>query len=146
MRTPTAVWTNSIWGLGTGKNDTGHWILITTDINLKTSDLAFTFWGTPDGRIGSYTPPKVIRWINPPEKKVIETSSLEPGKEECQHSYRGADTTFTYIITLPDGTRKEQVFPSHYRALPEICLVGKAIPTVTADSIPILPPEAAVVN
>jgi vancomycin resistance protein YoaR len=115
------------------RNNTGHWLLITTSINVKRNALAFTIWGTPDGRQGSYTPPKVIRWIEPPTEPVkTESTDIEVGKEKCQSPFRGADTTFAYTIKNADGTVTTRDFFSHYKALPKICLVGVAKP-VTAD-------------
>ena len=53
------------------------------------------------------------------------TINNHKGKKECQHAYRGADTSFTYTREFADGRKKEDtVYESHYRALPQICLVG----------------------
>jgi vancomycin resistance protein YoaR len=138
------------------KNDTGHWILFTADMNLKTGDLAFSFWGTPDGRQGSYSAPKVARWINYlPDIKNIETDTLAPGVTKCQNPFRGADASFVYTVTFADGTKKDRTFVSHYKPLQKICLVGKAAaPTLgtpaNLTNTPIVPPglpaEAAVGN
>jgi hypothetical protein len=86
--------------------------------------LQFALWGTSDGRKGSYTPPAVTRWIPAGETKYIETTNLEPGKQKCQGAHVGADTSFVYTIVRPDGEQEETTFESHYRPLPEICLVG----------------------
>ena len=105
-------------------NDTGHHILVQTRMNEGTQDLIFELWGTSDGRAGAYTAPVVKRWIPHEETKEIKTTKLEPGARECQHAYTGADASFTYSRILPDGTTQERLFESHYRPLPEICLVG----------------------
>ncbi len=107
-------------------NDTGHYLLIQTDVREKTGELIFTLWGTSDGRKGSYTPPVVKRWIPYGETRRVETTSLPPGTENCQKAFRGAETSFTYTRTLPDGTSVNRVFESYYRPLPSICLVGVA--------------------
>ncbi|MFA4845730.1 MAG: VanW family protein [Patescibacteria group bacterium] len=105
-------------------NDTGNYILFQAENLTETSDLRFTLWGTSDGRTGSFTPPVVSRWIPVGETQRIETTDMEPGKEQCQSAHIGADSSFTYTIVRPDGTIEETVFTSHYRPLPEICLVG----------------------
>jgi vancomycin resistance protein YoaR len=138
------------------KNDTGHWILFTADMNMKTGDLAFSFWGTPDGRHGSYSAPTVSKWIDfDPTVKNIETDTLPPGKTTCQNPFRGADASFVYTVEMPDGTKKEKTFASHYKPLQKICMIGKAAPETAAPSdgttppptvAPGLPPEAAVGN
>ncbi len=111
------------------KNDTGNYILVQSFMDEKTGDLKFSLWGTSDGRKGSYTPPQVTKWYPAGEKRIIETTKLEPGKEECQKAFRGASASFTYTRELPDGTKDERVFESYYRPLPQICLVGVAAAT-----------------
>ncbi len=110
-------------------NDTGHHILITSELNNTTGDLYFTLWGTSDGRKGYYIPPTLVRKIPVGPAKTIETSELPPGKKECQHAYPGAEAYFTYVREMPDGEKKEIVYSSYYRPLPETCLVGKALPS-----------------
>ncbi|MBI2473248.1 VanW family protein [Candidatus Uhrbacteria bacterium] len=105
-------------------NDTGHYILFQAKNLTDTQELEFTLWGTSDGRVGSYTPPVVSRWIPVGETKRIETTDLEPGKQKCQSAHIGADTSFVYTVIGPDGEKEETLFESHYRPLPEICLVG----------------------
>ncbi|OGL98272.1 hypothetical protein A2304_00275 [Candidatus Uhrbacteria bacterium RIFOXYB2_FULL_57_15] len=105
-------------------NDTGHYILFQAEMDEATQGLRFTFWGTTDGRKGSYSPPVVLRWIGVGETVNTETLDLAPGKKKCQSAHVGADTTFTYSVVKPDGTVEETVYASHYRPLPEICLVG----------------------
>ncbi len=105
-------------------NDTGNYILFTTDVDLDNHILTFTFWGTSDGRKGYYSAPVVTGWIDPGETQYVETEDLEPGEERCQAKHWGANANFTYYIERPDGTLDETLYSSHYRALPEICLVG----------------------
>lgn len=105
-------------------NDTEHYILFQAENIKAKSELKFTLWGTSDGRKGSYTPPIVSKWI-PYGAKVVQTSTtLKPGEEKCQEAHKGANASFTYTITRPDGTKTDRIFTSHYRPLPKICLVG----------------------
>lgn len=105
-------------------NDTEHYVLFQAEMDEAEMGLRFTFWGTSDGRKGSYSPPVVLRWIGVGETVNTETLDLAPGEKKCQGAHVGADTTFTYSVVKPDGTTEETVFASHYRPLPEICLVG----------------------
>jgi len=105
-------------------NDTRHHILIQTAMDEVNQDLIFTIWGTNDGRKASYTPPTVSRWIPHSGTRIVETTKLAPGVRECQHAYQGADTSFTYTRRLANGEVENTVFESHYRPLPQICLVG----------------------
>jgi vancomycin resistance protein YoaR len=106
------------------KNDTGHYILLTTEMNTETGDLYFTLWGTNDGRKGSYSEPVVSQWIPHGPVKEIETTELAPGQRKCQGAHSGAVASFTYTRELPSGETIDRVFESYYRPLPTICLVG----------------------
>jgi vancomycin resistance protein YoaR len=119
-------------------NNTEHYILFQAENDTTKSELKFTFWGTSDGRKGSYTPPVVKRWIPYGDKVVQTTTTLKPGEEKCQEAHKGADTSFTYTILNPDGTKTDKVFTSHYRPLPKICLVGV---DTALETEPILQPE-----
>lgn len=106
------------------KNDTEDYVLIQTQVDWDEQILYFSLWGTNDGRKGYYSNPVVLEWLPYEDTREIETIKIEPGTRECQHAYTGANTTFTYTREDIDGEKEERVFESHYRPLPEICLVG----------------------
>ncbi len=106
------------------KNDTAHHVMLVTEMDAARSELHFTFWGTSDGRQGSYTPPEVLSWTGYGATINKETTSLAPGVKQCQSPHPGATTSFDYNILLPDGTTRTRTFVSTYRSLPTICLVG----------------------
>jgi vancomycin resistance protein YoaR len=107
-------------------NDTGNYLLLLTSIDYKKQELAFSLWGKPDGRSGSYTHPIVKKWIPAGEEQTlyIDDGTLEPGQTKCQNAFRGANATFTYTRTTPAGETIETPFDSYYRPLPRICMVG----------------------
>jgi vancomycin resistance protein YoaR len=115
------------------QNDTGNYILITTDMNEATGDLWFTLWGTGTGKRGYYTEPIVEQWIPAGERRVTKTTELSPGQLQCQGAHNGAVTSFTYVIEHEDGTKEEREFRSHYRPLPEICLLGATQEEIDAE-------------
>jgi len=117
------------------KNDTGHYILFQTVIDEKKQSLTFTFWGTKDGRKGSYTPPLVSKWYPAGAGKTTLTTDLAPGKKDCQAAFRGADASFIYTVVKPDGTEESRVFTSHYRPLGAICMVGATAEEVAAGAL-----------
>ena len=125
-------------------NDTGHYIMLVTEVDTSKSQLTFTFWGTSDGRAGSYTPPVVLSWTGYGASVDKETTSLAPGVRKCQAPHPGATTTFDYNIILPDGTTKTREFFSSYRSLPTICLVG--IGEVTPTPPPIILDDSSNIN
>ena len=107
------------------KNDTGNWLLLTTYVDTKTMDITFELWGTDDGRKAEATEPEVFNFRKPPEAKIIETTELAPGVKKCtERAHIGSDAKFTYTVTYPDGTVKEEEFFSRYRPWQEVCLLG----------------------
>jgi len=114
-------------------NDTGHYILLNTEMDMATSKLYFTFWGTNDGRKGYYSPPVVLNWSSAGPAVTTYTTSLAPGVKRCQSAHPGANTTFNYFVERPDGTVEKTVYESHYRALPASCLVGVAADRLDPD-------------
>ncbi|HBF67108.1 MAG TPA: hypothetical protein DDW36_01625 [Candidatus Magasanikbacteria bacterium] len=115
------------------KNDYESYLLLTTEMDEITNELKFTLWGTKDGRVGSYAPPVVSKWYPAGEKREIKTTKIEPGKIECQSAHPGADASFVYSVAMSSGTVKQRTFESHYRPLPEICLVGVSEAELAAE-------------
>ena len=105
-------------------NDTGNYMLLQTSIDYDKQQLVFTLWGKSDGRKGSYTHPTVSKWIPAGAPQEVVSASLKPGERKCQAAFRGAVASFVYTIITPSGEKKEQVFDSYYRPLPQICVVG----------------------
>jgi len=122
-------------------NDTGHYLLWTTHMDSVAGKLEFTLWGTSDGRKGSYSAPVVHNWIATGPMKEIETTDLKPGVRKCQSRHPGAVASFTYTVDLPNGEKKETLYKSYYRPLPEICSIGvekktEGEPILSADGVP----------
>lgn len=115
-------------------NDTAHYIMLVTEVDEENSELHFTFWGTSDGRQGSYTPPEVLSWTGYGAAINKETTSLAPGTTKCQSPHPGATTTFDYNIVWADGSTTTETFNSSYRSLPTICLVGVAEASTDSDT------------
>ncbi|MBI5221261.1 MAG: VanW family protein [Candidatus Magasanikbacteria bacterium] len=106
------------------KNDTGHYLLLQTNIDYKKQQLTFTLWGKPDGRSGFYTHPLVKKWIPAGDPQEVKTDKLKPGEVKCQNAFRGAVASFTYTRVTGIGEKIERVFDSYYRPLPKICMIG----------------------
>ena len=116
------------------KNDTGHWILITSLI--KGDNAFFTFWGTDDQREIVQTKSRVYNIVPPPPKKIVETLDLPPGKVKCtERPHAGADASFDYTVTYPNGETKKVTFNSHYKPWGEVCLLGVAQLTASSTVI-----------
>ena len=106
------------------KNDTGHYLLLQTDIDYKKQQLTFTLWGKPDGRKGWFTHPLVKKWIPAGDPQEMKTDKLKVGVTKCQNAFRGAVASFNYTRITSDGKQIDRVFDSYYRPLPKICMVG----------------------
>lgn len=120
-------------------NDTGAWLILTTAV--EGTELSFELWGTKDGRTIETSKPEISNIRKPPEKKIIETTDLAPGKTKCtERAHIGSDARFTYKVIYADGRVAEQEFKSWYRPWQEVCLVGVEKPA-EAPAEP-LPPEA----
>ncbi len=110
-------------------NDFPTYILLAAHADSEKGEVTITFWGTKDGRSGSYTPPTVLTRTPAGATTYTETSALPAGVTQCQHGFTGYTTTFDYNITYANGISKTVPFLSSYRPLPETCLVGKAAET-----------------
>ncbi len=109
-------------------NDTQHHLLWVT--RVIGTELVFEIYGTPDGRVASTTEPIVYNHTDPGEPRYVETDELEPGvKKKVESAHWGADAIFTYTVTYPDGTVKEEDFKSHYVPWKETWLIGKEATT-----------------
>lgn len=104
-------------------NDTASYILI--QASMSGNILTFEFWGTKDGREAKQTYPKITKIVKPAPAKLIETLSLKPGEKKCtEKAHNGADSSFSYTVTYPNGEVKNKVFYSHYVPWQEVCLIG----------------------
>jgi vancomycin resistance protein YoaR len=116
-------------------NDTGHYILFTTE--MTGDDLYFRFYGTKDGRTVVQTTPRVFNFVSPGPAKLIETTDLAPGVKRCtEKAHTGADTEFTRVVTYANGEKKTDVFKSHYKPWQEVCLIGVATPSAPPVTAP----------
>ncbi len=108
------------------KNNMATYTLLVTTFDDEASTITFSFWGTDDGRKGSYEPPTVLSRIPVGATQYKTSTDLAPGVEQCQNAFPGYTTTFNYNVTYADGTTTTTEFFSSYRALPKICLIGAA--------------------
>ena len=107
-------------------NDTGHYLLLQTKI--KDNDLIFEFYGTSDGRQVFNEKPEIFNITQPGPARFIKTDKLKPGeKKKIESAHAGADTKFENIITFPNGIVRKEIWRSHYKAWPEVWMVGKEL-------------------
>ncbi|MBI5037489.1 MAG: VanW family protein [Candidatus Kerfeldbacteria bacterium] len=119
-------------------NDTGHHVLLTTEINGD--ELVFRLYGTDDGRTVSLTNPRIYNLAPPGPTKLIETTDLAPGVKKCtEKAHTGADAEFNRTVTYANGEVMEETFRSHYKPWQEVCLIGveptPAEPAATEEAL-----------
>lgn len=104
-------------------NDTGASLLF--QARVEGDDAVFELWGSSDGRIATTTTPVIYNIVRPPPTKIVESTELKPGQKRCTESpHSGADASFTYTVTYPEGRIVMAEYKSHYRPWQEVCLVG----------------------
>lgn len=114
-------------------NDTGNYILIQS--RIEGNNIYFDFWGTKDGRLVEKTKPTVTKIVKPGPTKIIETLDLKPGEKKCtEKAHNGADASFYYKVTYPNGDIKDKTFNSHYVPWREVCLLG--VEKLSTDTAP----------
>jgi hypothetical protein len=102
---------------------------------MSGNNLYFDFWGAKDGRIIEKSYPKIFNIVDPEPGKIVETLDLKPGEKKCtEKAHKGADASFSYKVTYPDGTTKSKIFTSHYVPWQEVCLIG--VKQLSATSTP----------
>lgn len=116
------------------KNDTGHWVLVTTD--MRGDNLVFTVWGTKDGRTVAPLKPIISNIVPPPPKKLIPTTDLAPGQTKCTEvAHAGATARLDYVVTYASGDVKKTTFTSYYKPWGAVCLVGSTTATTPATGV-----------
>jgi vancomycin resistance protein YoaR len=105
-------------------NDTKNSILVQTYVD-KDNELYFIFYGTSDGRVVEMKGPKISGYKYPGETVYEKTKDLPEGEtKQVEKAHTGFDVLWERIITLKDGTKKEEKIATHYKAVPNKILVG----------------------
>ncbi len=114
------------------KNDFEHYLLLQT--RIEGTELIFELYGTKDDRIATTTEPRVYNYVTPGPTQYVETEDLAPGETKCtEKAHTGADAEFTYTVEYADGQIESTEFKSHYKAWPEVCLIGQEPEEETAS-------------
>lgn len=105
------------------KNDTGHHILIQTEIDGLT--LYINFYGTPDGRIARISTPVISNQTPPPPELRQDDPTLPKGTiKQVDFPAWGANVSFTRTVTRNGETLIKETYKSNYRPWQAVYLVG----------------------
>ncbi len=107
------------------RNDTGHYILIQTIVDLNELRLTFMIYGTSDGRISNLTTPVVTNVISAPPDKFEDDPTLPKGViKQVDFAAAGASVYFTRSVTKDGKIIIADTFSSTYRPWQAIYLRG----------------------
>ncbi len=107
------------------RNDTGHYILVQSKIDLNNLSLTFDFYGTKDGRQVSMTKPVITNQTPPPPDVYQDDPTLPAGEiKQTDFAAWGADVYFTRTVTKNGQVIIYDKFVSNYRAWQAIYLKG----------------------
>ena len=107
------------------KNDTGKYILIQTNIDLKKKQLVFTLYGTKDGRQIEISKVRVWDKQPPPPDLYQDDPTLPTGTvKQIDWKAWGAKAAFDYKVTKDGETIFEKTFTSVYKPWQSVYLRG----------------------
>jgi vancomycin resistance protein YoaR len=107
------------------KNDTGHYILIQSVVDLTQPRLTFMIYGTSDGRVVNQTTPIVTNIRPAPPDKYEDDPTLPIGTvKQVDFAAGGADASFTRTVTRNGKILDQDTFTSHYTPWQAVYLRG----------------------
>jgi vancomycin resistance protein YoaR len=106
-------------------NDTGHYILVQSKIDLDNLYLEFDLYGTKDGRTVTLTSPSVTNQVPPPPDVYQDDPTLPKGEiKQTDFAAWGADVSFTRTVTKNGKVIISDKFVSNYQPWQAIYLRG----------------------
>jgi vancomycin resistance protein YoaR len=107
------------------KNDTGHYILIQSYVDLQSQQLTFSLYGTKDNREVVVNQPIVTSETPAPETKYQDDPTLPKGElKQVDFSAAGANVYFTRQVKKDGKIYLSDKFVSNYRPWQAIFLRG----------------------
>lgn len=107
------------------RNDTGHYILIQSDINLDNMSLTFNLYGTGDGRSVSLSQPVIANEAPAPPPLFQDDPTLSKGEvKQVDFAAAGADVYFTREVNKNGKTIIYDKFVSNYQPWQAVYLRG----------------------
>ncbi len=107
------------------KNDTGHYILIQTVIDLQEQRLTFQLFGTRDTRETIINKPVILSQSAAPETEYQDDPTLPKGQtKQIDFAAGGANVYFTRSVKKDGKTIADDKFVSNYRPWKAVYLRG----------------------
>jgi vancomycin resistance protein YoaR len=109
-------------------NDTPGYILIQTHFDEAKKYLAFSIYGTSDGRKAEISKARVWDVVPPPPDLYIDDPNTPVGKViQTEHKATGAKVAFDWKVTRGDEVLIERTFFSNYRPWQAVYLKGTKV-------------------
>jgi vancomycin resistance protein YoaR len=107
------------------RNDTGHYILVRSGVDLDKGELTFYIYGTPTGRKVEIADPVITNVKESPAPLYQLDKTLASGTvKQVDWAVKGLDALVVRKVTEPDGTVREDKITSHYQPWRAIYLYG----------------------
>lgn len=107
------------------KNDTGHHILIQSYVNQNNQTMAFTLYGTKDGREVTITQPVISSQTPAPEPLYQDDPTLPTGQiKQIDYAAAGAKVSFSRTVTKNGKVIINETYKSNYRPWQAVFLRG----------------------
>ncbi len=108
------------------RNDTGHYLVIATKIDVENRYLTIEIWGTSDGRKAVISEYSLTNQTGAPAPAYLPDSTLPRGTtRQIDFAAPGATAQFTYTVTDKNGqTTFSRKFVSRFQAWRAVFLVG----------------------
>lgn len=107
------------------KNDTGHYILAQSVIDLDNLTLDFYFYGTKDGRVTTVSEPVITSQTPPPPALYQDDPNLPVGQiQQVDFEAWGANVYFTRTVTKNNKVIISEKFTSRYQPWQAVFLRG----------------------
>ncbi len=111
------------------RNDASTWLLIRTEMDVKTSSLSFLFYGTKTNREVVLEGPRILK--ETPAKPAIyqKDAKLKPGEvKQVDWAHPGAEVVAYRIIKEPGQPDKRETYRSVYQPWQDVFLVSASDP------------------
>jgi vancomycin resistance protein YoaR len=109
------------------RNDTGHWILMETEVDQDASILTVRLYGTmPAGRTVRASAPSIENVVEPPTAPIyVDDPELPSGTvNQTDRARKGMDVTVYRTITEQGVDRIPETYLTHFRPWPDVFVRG----------------------
>ncbi|MBN2045222.1 MAG: VanW family protein [Anaerolineales bacterium] len=106
-------------------NDTEHWLLMETYVNVANRSLTWKFYSTSDGRQVEWTTTGLTDKVKPPFPVYEENDELKKGKiKQVDWAVEGATVTITRTVTRDGAILYSDTFKTKYEPWAAVCQYG----------------------